>query len=79
MRCKRDGVPIDWDSSSLVREDAGMPRLLVGLDLLLIVKVHPSTSIKEDQLRGCVEPGIPGTEQNVVFPVPAIKLPRSFE
>ncbi len=56
-----------------------MPPLAASLDLLFIVKMHPSAGIKEDELRGSVELAISGTEHNVVLPIPAIKLPRSFE
>src|SRR6266852_2423071 len=76
---KRNGVPVDWDTIPLVREDARVLPLAAGLDLLFIVKMRLSSGIKEDQLCGSVTLAISGTEKNVVLPIPAIKLPRSLE
>jgi hypothetical protein len=38
-----------------------------------------SAGIEEEELCGCVELAISGTEEYVVLLIPTIKLPRSFE
>jgi hypothetical protein len=44
-----------------------------------VVKMCSSAGIQEDELRGCVEPVVSRTDQNVISPMRLIKLPRGLE
>jgi len=76
---KRNAIPIDWDSVSLIREEAVVLPLASDLDLLFVVKTCLSAGIIKDKLRGFSELATPGTEQNLVPPIAPVKLPGRLE
>src|SRR5487761_141795 len=76
---KGDGVPIDRDSFSIVREDAGVFSWEPGSDVLLVVKTRLPTRVDDGEFCSSLELAISCTKQNIIPSILSVKFPRGLE
>ena len=72
-------MPINWDLDSLIRKKAGIPILVVNLNLLTVIKLDPSAGVAKYEFRSFLALVISSTKDDVVSSARATKLPRSLE
>jgi hypothetical protein len=74
-----EAVPVNRDTVSVIREHAGVPRLAINANVLLVVKICFRGRIDQENLGGGIKLDIPGTEHDFISAIPVVKLPGSLE